>query len=142
MIPIGNVLNTLLKQTVEGKMHVIANWAAIMGPLAERISAERIEGDTIIVRVCNSVWMQELYALSDLLLEKINQALPTPYLKKIRFKHAFPLVQKKQAPVPTKISCAQPTLNSQERRTLQTIADIELRTALERFLVRCHQAHS
>ncbi len=140
MTQIGSILNGVLKRTADWKMRVISEWPTIMGPLASRISVEKIEGDAIFVRVCNSTWMQELYLLSDLLLNKINQTLPQPYIKKIRFKHAIPLTIKTTSTTHTIThkTRARPQLNQQEKRALNAIVDTDLRTALEQFLTRCY----
>lgn len=81
--------------------------------------------------------MQELYALSSLLLEKINQALPQPHLKKIRFKHATPKITKELGEKKKNKKYSPHLLTCREQAALDKITDLELRSALEQFLMRC-----
>ncbi len=122
------------------KRYILTNWPYIIGNLHTRIMVEKIEGDTIIVGVYDSCWLQELYMLSSMILHRINENLDQPYLKKIRFKQVG--YQKKKPTTPTPAAHKEKktiTLSAAEERMLGTINDPELRSALKAFLIRCYQ---
>jgi len=147
MIAIGQVLNKILGASDNWKFQLVTRWTTIIGPLATRMHIEKIERDIIVISVCDAAWLQELYLLSDVLLRKINQALPAPYLKKIIFKHAHIPQEKLHSQAKPKIVCqkapapARP-LSLQEREALAGVHDQELSAALQQFLIRCQQTNT
>ncbi len=126
------------------KFQLVTNWPTIIGSLASRMHIEKIERDTIVVGVCDSAWLQELYLLSNVLLQKINEALPAPYIKKIIFKHAaIPHAKKVRRTKPKqKNKCPERSLTEQEQTALASINDQELSNALHQFLLRCQQTNN
>ena len=149
MIAINDILSQLLHKTPHNdvqnwKLYLVTNWAQIVGPLASRICIEKIEHDTIIIGVCDSTWLQELYLLSEVLLQKINQSLQTPHLKKIKFKHASykTTIKKIYQKSPVIATKKQQPLTHAERGALHAIADQELSNVLYQFLVRCQQTQT
>jgi hypothetical protein len=142
MIAIGDIILHILYNNNNNnwKMYVVTHWTTIIGPLASRVCIEKIEHDTIVLGVCDSAWLQELSTLSEILLHKINQALPTPTLKKIRFKHArTPQITSKKIITHTPLIKTIRPLSIKEQSALQAISDQELSAALQQFLVRCQQ---
>lgn len=141
MIAINQLISHVLYGTSNWKLHLVTNWTYIVGPLSSRICIEKIEHDTLVVGVCDSAWLQELYLLSGVLLQKINQALPAPYIKKITFKQAANRTNytPKQRTIKIIPKYVQRPLTQQERCALQAINDQELSVALYNFLLRCHQ---
>ena len=124
-------------QDAAWKLQLMQQWSTIMGSLAERVSIAKIEQDTITLSACDASWMHELYMLSGLIKQKINQALGAPYITNIRFKQT--ITQKKEH---TKyVSLGQPEtvrmLTTREIKALQKITDEELSHAMKGFLYRC-----
>ena len=72
MIALGKIIHTMLGCSRNWKFQLVTNWPTIVGSLAARMHIEKIEHDSIIIGVCDSAWLQELYLLSDVLLQKIN----------------------------------------------------------------------
>ncbi len=141
MICINQVLDNFLKQQENWKHYLMANWDHIVGAIAHHARIEKIENDTLIIGVYDSAWLQELYMLSPILLNKINQSLEKPYLKKIRLKHAAKkrCFGNKKKPLRQEIAPIQRALTPREKCALQKISDDELSRALTNFLMRCHQ---
>lgn len=116
-----------------------------MGALAKHVVIEKIFDDTIVLGVPDSCWLQELYMLGPTILQTINQSLDSPRIKEIRFKQTgctTPSAQKSSEPSKATPHVRTPLviqLSSAEKKTLESITDAELRTALEAFLIRCHR---
>ena len=132
--------NSFSLSTNSWKTKLLTDWPTIVGNLHDKITLEKIQGDTIIVGVYDVSWLQELYMLSGVLLKTINGHLDKPYLKKIRLKYATKKStraiipkQKPKAPVEReKIK-----LNALESGALLKIKDKDMRDALHLFLSRC-----
>lgn len=137
-------IKTLLKPYIqannEWKFKLIQDWHAIMGSLAHNVSLEKVTQDTIVLGVSDSCWMQELYLLSPVLLQTINQSLDQPRIKHIRFKQVGrrEKIQKKQHSLPLN-NPQKVVLNAKQEKALARITDQTLRSALESFLMRCQE---
>lgn len=139
MQSVKSLMKSILHQSSDWRMLLIAQWPHIVGDIAQHACIEKIEGDTLIIGVHSAVWMQELYLLSGMVQRKINQALEKPYIKKIHFKyrqrHAIACAIKKAPQSPR----ARRPLNSKEQAALNAMHDEELRVQLHKFLLRCQQ---
>ena len=61
-------------------------WKDIVGvDIARRTKPECIERGTLIVRVCDSAWAQELSFRKEMLIEKMSEHLPEAEISDIRF---------------------------------------------------------
>jgi len=139
---IKNLLGSFLQRDDNWQGFLIANWNNIVGNLKDHVSLEYIKGDTIILGVNNSSWMNELYMLSDMLKDKINAKLEKPYIQKIRFKFRdkreiknFSYANvKKNILVVQKIK-----LNFRQEKALERLSlkDKELSLSLENYFYRC-----
>lgn len=122
------------------KTKLLTEWPTIVGNLHDKITLEKIHGDTLIIGVYETSWLQELYMLSSVLIKTINSHLDKPYIKRIRLKYATkktsqaPLTKKKKEAVVVREKI---TLNALESRTLLKIKDKDMREALHLFLSRC-----
>lgn len=132
--------NSFSLSTNSWKTKLLTDWPTIVGNLHDKITLEKIHGDTIIVGVYDVSWLQELYMLSAVLLKTINGHLDKPYLKKIRLKYATKKStrkvlpkQKSKAPIERK----KIKLNALESGALLKIKDKDMRDALHLFLSRC-----
>lgn len=136
-------LLSLCLQTNNWRMQLLKQWPDIVGNLSNKVFIEKIDGNILTLGVTDSCWLQELYILSPLLLNTINQTLDQPYIKQLRFKTAgqMPSLRTKKnkgAFCPIK----QVSLTHTERYALEQITNIELRNALEAFCIRCHRERS
>ena len=68
------------------KQNAVMRWAEIVGEvLAVETQAERIDGDTLIVKVHRPAWRQQLTFLKADLLAKVNSQIGEGSIKDIRF---------------------------------------------------------
>jgi hypothetical protein len=122
------------------KFMLISRWNEIMGNMACKVCIFKITGNTVVLGVYDSNWMQELHLLSELIKEKINTVLGSTCITQIKLKYMVKSdkrVQKKEK----NISLAIPkrSLTPRESQALLQITDQELAEALVGFLQKCHQ---
>ncbi len=118
--------------------HAVVNeWPRIVPPsVAAHAIARKISGSTLHVEVDSSAWMHELAAIKHILLEKINQNLPSGAAKiqDVRF---YQRSRVKSSPRPEPEPVVPGPTESDLRRTrkvLEPIRDEDVRTVLERIL--------
>ena len=138
---LGDLVATIFHHEHDWKIALLRAWPDIVGPLATKVRIEKITENALVLGVQDSCWLQELYLLSPVLLKTINKTLDAPRIKTLRFMIADITVKngKKKSPEPKKQPPKQVNLNPAEQAALSTIADQELRYALQQFLVRCYQ---
>jgi predicted nucleic acid-binding Zn ribbon protein len=69
-----------------GKQEAVLRWSDIVGPrVAEETKALRIDGDTLVVKVNQAAWRQQLSFLKIELLAKLDLKLGKGCIKDIRF---------------------------------------------------------
>ncbi|MBA3751359.1 DUF721 domain-containing protein [Candidatus Dependentiae bacterium] len=117
---------------------LLKNWNEIVGSLKTRIRLEKVTGDMIIIGVYESHWMQELYLLSSVLIDSVNDFLGKPYIKQIRFK----LVEERTSPrfntyEKKKFVQREITLTNEQKKALEKITDFQLKNALIEFWGKC-----
>ncbi len=138
--PIKELLSTVFDQPDNWKIDLLRNWDSIIGNLNTKVYLERITDDTLVLGVTDSCWLQELYMLSHVILQVINEKLDRPRIKQLRFKKVGIRPVKKQ-------TCTKPTIRARTKRPLTAkekgalahIKDPQLQQALEDFLIRCYQ---
>ncbi len=116
---------------------LMTNWKNIIGKLNCRVKLEKIYNDTLVLGVYDSAWMQELYLLSEDIMQNINNQLGQERIKQIKFKLAD-----RSKPKPEKLfikSCEirKIDLTTSELEALEKIQDEQLSIALKNFLIRC-----
>ncbi len=136
---IKSLLHDLLPLESNWKLQLLANWDSIMGNLKTKVRLEKILDDTLILGVSDSCWMQELYLLSPLLLNQINNALETPRIKYVKFKKASFSAAKKKELQDQEKKITPIVFSKAEEHALSKIHDAELKKVLEKFLFRCYQ---
>ena len=68
------------------KQNAVLNWPKIVGDIiAAETEAQRIDGDTLIIKVHRPAWRQQLTFLKADLLAKINLQIGEGHIKDIRF---------------------------------------------------------
>lgn len=137
---INDLVHTVFKTDQNWKFKLHQDWPSIMGNLSSFVFLEKIEGDTVIVTVNDSCWLQELYLLSPVLLKTINEKLDNQPIKQLRFKlRGTQKTQQRVYQAPVKPTPVPVNLSITEKQTLARIEDSELRGALEQFLIRCYR---
>ncbi len=137
---IKKLLKPYIQSHDEWKFKLLQNWKQVVGTLAHNVSLEKVTNDTVILGVHDSCWMQELYLLSPMLLQTINQNLDQPRIKHIRFKQVGRREKQQKNPgAPQPYTPKKIPLNAKEEKALTRITDEKLRSALESFLIRCQQ---
>ncbi|MDP2268911.1 MAG: DUF721 domain-containing protein [Deltaproteobacteria bacterium] len=65
---------------------LIEVWGKAVGPqIASQSRPEHLRREILLVKVANSVWMQQLHFLKEEIIGKVNTALGKPSVKDIRF---------------------------------------------------------
>lgn len=137
---VKELLHTILPTQNTWQLYIIQNWETIVGDLKEYVRLERIQDDnTLLLGVTHTTWMQELYYLSDVIIQKINTKLEYPHVKHLRFKYT---PRKKKFVEHTIIAKSKPicktiTLTPRQKKALEYIDDQQLQEALTNFLIRC-----
>lgn len=122
------------------KFNVMNQWNTIMGSLSTKVSIYKIYNDSITLGVSDSSWMQELYLLSNIIKQKINNILDKPRIETIRFHFITNQINtKKIAQTPQCVAIKERPLTTREKKALEKINDPELSQALTRLLQKCHQ---
>lgn len=145
-VPAGSVLGRVLDGLgLTGAMsrhRIVHKWAGIVDTvIARHAKAEKVSGTVLQVAVDSSVWMSELVAAKNVLIQKINASLPkgTPGITDIRFqqrswaKEPPPRPKESEAPEPDEADARR------VRKILEPIADESVRLALERILEKDRQ---
>ena len=76
----GKILSLALKRygldKEVAKYEFVLHWREIMGDtIADRTRPEAIQGNALLVRVCNPQWAQELAFQKDIILSRLNRFL-------------------------------------------------------------------
>lgn len=144
MNALKNILDSILQshhQNDNWKLHLIRNWPTIIGNLHDKICLQKINQNSLVIGVYDSSWIQELYLLSKLILQKINSSLDQPRIQTLRFQciqqlshtKSDRILQTRQAE--RKLQTI--TLKPQESIALQKIKDPLLAQAMQSFLQKC-----
>ena len=77
-VPVQGVLMSTLQRygLAEGfaRYQFVTRWSEIVGSeIAKRAQPERLRGDTLVVRVCNSAWAQELSFQKQVILKRLQR---------------------------------------------------------------------
>lgn len=136
---IKTIIADLLPEHAQWKLTLLSNWDSIMGNLKTKVHLEHLSEESITLGVYDSCWLQELYLLSPMLLQHINNALDVPRIKALKFKKSGIRTGTKIKKKETLKKQEAVHLTAQEQQALTTIKDDELRCALQQFLIRCYQ---
>lgn len=137
--PLADFMQHILGTQETWQIKLLQQWETIIGNLKTRVHLLKIQNDTLILGVPDLCWMQELYLLTPLLLQTINQHLDMPRIKNLRFKAAGTPEDKKRItkklppPPPRKII----PLSRDEEKALAVLTDPDLALAIQDYLQRC-----
>ncbi len=137
-VSIAKLIPAAVKLQVAWHYTLLSQWQTIMGVLSLKAIIYKIEKSTVILGVYDSCWLQELYLLTPLLLDKINASLDNPHVKEIRFKRIVKQKEEKKRIDQPKTMSVEKTysITDYEEKALETIHDSELRNALIAFRYR------
>ena len=135
-----HLLASVIPNGQEWQVYLISQWPTIMGTLHNQVRLEKLNHDTLIMGVYDTHWMQELYMLAPMLIDRINNSLEKPYIKHIRLKKVERPKAKSASPrsQPKDAIRKKRELTERELTCLTNIDDTELSHALRGFLERCH----
>ncbi len=135
---LSETLNSMFHEmNIENRMElykIYSIWQKAVGAkIAEQTFPEKLSRGLLFVNVSNSVWMQELHFLRDIILEKINKELTCIQLREIRFKiGVLPRSEDKTD------SVQPPSLNKLEtekiRKDASSIKDEDMRQSFHRMM--------
>ena len=91
--PVAEVLAGYLDQSDLGdslaRLGAMDEWAGAVGPRVSRITRPvEVRGETLVVEVLSSAWINELSMMSGLILERVNACREGPPIGRIRFRLA------------------------------------------------------
>ncbi len=125
-------------QAALSRQSVIQLWPKIVqAPVSSHAQAEKLVGSTLYVVVDSSVWMNEIAAIKNVLLEKINSCLPprVAAITDIRF-HQRSWAGAKATDEPR--GCPPPPPTDKDirmaRQVLEPVRDEHLKRVLKRIL--------
>jgi hypothetical protein len=140
-VPAGSVIRRVIKdlgiQTVIARNQVILDWNKIVdSAVAKHAQAEKLVGSALVIGVDSPVWMNELSALRETLLRKINSKLKpgTPRIQELRFLLRSSLGPEKTASVVPPVPPASEEETREALRILAPVQDDKLKTILARIL--------
>jgi hypothetical protein len=113
-------------------------WDGVVGKeIAEHARPSTINRGILLVKVTDSVWLQELEFMAEMLKEKLNSRLRTDAVRKIRFKVGTPQERKQITTGESKGEIGQRlTAEKQEEmgEILARVKDKDLRSSLCQFM--------
>lgn len=128
----------ILEVDTDWRKQLVKEWRTIVGSLHARMRLERIVKDTVIIGVYEVHWMQELYMISGMILDAINQKLGGQYVAKVRFVVADKARDhQKKIVILSKKSENKKPLAAPQEAILKKIHDQKLQDVLSQLWYRC-----
>lgn len=139
-ILLHNILEKILNHDNDWRFELIKNWDKVAGGLKTRIRLESIFSSTVVIGVYESHWMQELFLLSNVILNNINTVITNYKVTNIKFKlvNARKVFNKKIYNF-NKLTRLPAVLNETQTQALKKLNNKELETVLVSFLARCQE---
>ena len=140
---VGQLLVDIIPKKHQWKMDLFQQWNSIIGSLSSKVRIERIKDDQLILAVVHPAWAQELFLMSHVIKQKVNNALDRERIKNIQFLTIDFEVErklranKKNSYDKPNIFRNQVVLNYKEQQKLLCIKNNDLRKVLEEFYIRC-----
>ena len=137
-LSIADLIPKVLNKQDDWRITLARRWHEVVGDLETRIRLEKIFDDTLVIGVYESHWMQELYLLSSVLRDSINDFIGEERIRHLRFKLVEDKKRTKRKPPPKKVKRPKNVvLSPAQKKALADITDDELRKALTQFWGRC-----
>ena len=113
-------------------------WDRVVGKdIAEHARPSTINRGILLVKVTDSVWVQELEFMAETIKDKLNNRLRTDAVRKIRFKVGAPQENREITKGKSKQEIGQGPIAEEQRdmgEILARVKDKELRSSLGRFM--------
>ena len=93
--PLTLLLQNILPKSTSWEQNLVRNWARIVGNLSRHVRVEKIIGSTVVLGVYDQRWLHELFLVSPLLIDKMNEFLKENTVTNIRFTHVTKYDKKK-----------------------------------------------
>jgi len=140
---IKTILETLFAHHNNWHLQLLQSWPSIVGNIKTDVHLLKIYEDTLVIGVMDSCWLQELYLLSPLLIQTINQKLDLPRIKKLRFK-SIGITDKKIKKESHKKVIVEKAIQLTTRETamLAQVKDKQLATVLHDYLLRIYRENT
>ncbi|KKQ32834.1 MAG: hypothetical protein US49_C0005G0053 [candidate division TM6 bacterium GW2011_GWF2_37_49] len=140
---IKKCLLNIIPQEYSWKIILLEGWEYIIGDLKKNVIIEQIKEDVLFLGVVHPAWAQEMFALTPVLKQKINDYLGKEHIKSIRIKLKQTNKQnKKQSTNLQKLDFVQPVLTINEIENLNRIKNTELREVMQCFYLKCKEKRS
>ncbi len=124
---------------------VFTFWDDVVGPdIAKQAQPYVIRKNILWVRVTDSVWMQQLHLLKEMLLEKINKRIRKEKLTDIRFQLDVDVArqEKKESAEPAApASLPDPARVEEFDHMLESIEDEHVRDAIRKCWIKTGASH-
>jgi hypothetical protein len=135
--PIGSFLTNVIPEEHLWKLKLFGCWKSIIGNLQSKVRIEKIADDSITLGVMHATWAQELFLISPIIKNKINDALKEEKIKTIHFR-IVPFGQKKEKLKLEKVLVIKEhNLSIIEHAHLEKLKNKELANVLGQFYIRC-----
>ena len=86
---LGNYLESSGLHTALERNGLLDEWAGVVGPrIAAVTRAAEVRGETLVVEVASSAWLNELTMMRNTILERLNQVREGITVEQIRFRLA------------------------------------------------------
>ena len=146
---INKLLNSLIaKKGWKGRVEihkVFTFWDTVVGPdIAKKAQPNVLRKNVLWVSVADSVWMQQLHLLKEMLLKKLNKRIRKERLSDIRFQLDVDLVrgEKKERGEPTgPASLPDPARIEEFDHMLESIEDEHIRAAIKECWIKTGASH-
>lgn len=140
MVPVNKFADKFLNDNLSQSLYptLIRDWGKIFGNLKDKVRLEKAYKHTIVLGVEDSSWMHELHLLSNILIDKINEHLPEPQVKKISFR-ITEFKKRKKPSIQKEVELKDVRIENRETFALKKIEDSDLATELKKFLIKCKQ---
>ena len=90
---VGDVLAAYLNRTglgdALGRLGALDEWSGAVGPTVSRVTRPvEVRGETLVVEVASSAWLNELSMMLPLILDQVNGVRAGPPIRDVRFRLA------------------------------------------------------
>lgn len=135
---LDSLVQGLLGADDDWRKRLVKEWPAMVGDLHNRMRFEKISHDVLVIGVYEMHWMHELYMMSPMILQAINEKLGGSYVAKIRFAvvNKAERSRKKAGGVCSDERQGKPLAEPQQK-ALASVKDQQLQEALSKLWQRC-----
>jgi hypothetical protein len=120
------------------RKRLVKEWPTMVGDLHTRMRFEKISHDVLVIGVYDIHWMHELYMMSPMILQAINEKLGGNFVAKIRFSVVNKTDRfRKVFDGASESYIFEKPLAERQQKILSTVKDQQLQDALSKLWQRC-----